>query len=503
MRRRRRCRRRRATLAGPLACLLLTAGLAAGCREAARERPLRLGMYDGVAQLDPHLENEFLTVSVLSHLYEALVTFDAELRIRPCLAERWDNPSDRVWRFYLRPDVTFHDGRPLRAEDVVWSLERARNHPRTEFASYLVAVAGVRALDARTVEITTERAYSVLLQKLAFLFVLPEGSPEAVREPIGTGPYRLLRHDPGERVTLEAFPGYWGQSPAFRRVELLAIPDPGERVQRLLDGEIDLAQALPPAEVARVEGSGVATVALREGLSVEYLETRSDRPPFDDDRVRRALSLALDREALVRELLHGQGVPAGQLVPPMAVGFAPDLAAPAADPDAARRLLHAAGYPDGLDVELEHRAGRPVEPIARQLEAAGIRVRPVGREWQALYERLIAGETSLAYVGLVVESADASDVLDSMGHSPDPRRGYGDGNYGGYRNPELDELIERSGSEPKPLERRILLQECMRLWTRDAPYIPLYVPHELYGVRRGLSWRPRLDGNLLAAEMAP
>jgi len=262
-----------------------------------------------------------------------------------------------------------------------------------------------------------------------------------------------------------------------------------------------VAQSLPPAEVARVRGATGVRVAMREGLSVEYLQARVDRVPFTDVRVRQAVSLALDRQQLVDHVLLGFGRPTVQIVPPIAVGYSPELTPPRRDVAAARRLLAEAGYGNGIDVDLHYRAGRPLEPIRQQLAEAGIRARLVPLTFDELSDQMEAGAAPFRYAVLVTETADASDVLDSMAHSPEPARGWGLSNFSGYANPELDGWIEQSGLVGAPRDRRDTLQRCLRVLTRDLPFIPLFVPHEIYGVSDDLTFEPRLDGNLLAQEM--
>jgi peptide/nickel transport system substrate-binding protein len=466
----------------------------------APDRPLRIALYTFPSATDPHAENEFVTLIVLGHLYEPLVSLDADLRVVPGLAERWDNPNELTWRFYLRPNVRFHDGRPLTAQDVVDSFARVRRDPQGAFAAYLVAVRTVRALGAHTVEITTARPSALLLRKLAFVMIVPAGSPPRIQHPVGTGPYRLVRWEPG-RVTLERFDEYWGEPPPLRQVELVSIDDDHQRANRLLAHEVDVAQSLPPDEVARVKAAKGVAVAMREGLSVEYLQARVDRAPFSDVRVRQAISLAIDRQALVDQLLHGYGRPSQQIVPPIAVGYAPELPSPPRDVAAARRLLAEAGHPDGVDVDLYYRQGRRLEPIRAQLAEAGIRAHLMPLPWDELNDRMESGTAPFHYAVLVAETADASDVLDSMAHTAEPARGWGMSNVSGYSNRELDAWIEESGVESSPRERRERLQRCLRVITRDLPFIPLFVPHETYGVSDDLVFEPRLDGGLFAQDM--
>lgn len=484
--------------------LALAAAPFTGCGESPLtdpSQPLRLAINGDPLSLDPHLQNEFLTASVLGNLFEALTRFDPELRIQPSLASGWDNPDALTWRFHLRPGVAFHDGRPMEAEDVLFSLERARSHPASGVTAYLVGVASTRALDPETIEIVTDRPWAAILNKLAFVSIVPRGSPDQVTDPVGTGPYRLAEYLRGERLALEAFSGYWGDEPAEAVVELLLIPDDEERVTRLLAGEVDLVQMLPPREVSRVEAAPCCNLVATDSLVVQYLQMRTDRPPYSDRRVRQAIHLALDREGLVRDVVAGQGRPTAQLVTSDVVGYAPDLHPPERDLARARELLAEAGYAEGVELELEFVPGQRIDALQEQLAEAGIRLTPAPLPWEELYARLVAGEAVFHYGGVLAESGDASDVLDEIVHSRDPERGYGGANGVGYSNPEVDALIQASGSTLNPLRRRELLQECMRRVMADLSFIPLYVPYELYGVREGLEWTPRLDGTVAAAEI--
>lgn len=498
-------RRRRATLAAALLCAWCAAlsGCGVGPPGGARSlRPLRIALYGPALGLDPHFHNEFVTALVLGNVYEGLTALDAQLRLRPCLAISWETPSDRVWRFHLRPGVRFHDGSVFDADDVVASLDRARRHPKSQFQSFLAAVIDVHAVDPATVEITTDRPYAVLLNKLAFVFVLPAGAPPEVHRPDGTGPYRFDGRDADGTIRLAGFDGYWGGAPAERSVELLSVPSDEKRIRMLANDEVDLVESVPPAEVGRVAALPGCHVVAEDSLIVEHLEIRTDTPPFDDLRVRQAIDLAVDRELLVARTLAGQGRPAGQLVGPGVVGYDPALEPHPRDLAAARRLLAEAGHPDGVDVTLELREGRDAAELVRQLGEAGIRVTLRPQPQDRLFARLDAGEIAFHLGGFLAESADASDLFDTTVHSRDPARGLGDGNTNGYANPELDARIEESGRILDPLARREALQRCMRMLMRDLPLVPLWVPYELYGVRQGLAWEPRVDGSLVAATMS-
>jgi peptide/nickel transport system substrate-binding protein len=490
---------RAAVAAAALGALVL-----GGCaRPAARPaRPLRIAMHSAPLAFDPHLRNEALTYSVLRNVYEGLTAFDVEMRIGPGLAAWWENPNDLTWVFHLRPGVRFHDGRELTASDVVFSLDRARSLPASSFGSYLVAVAGVRALDSHTVELTTRRPYAILLNKLAFVLIVPAGSPPVIRQPVGTGPYRLASYAPGAGVELRSFDGYWNGPSPESRVELLPIADPAERAARLERGDLDVVQEPRPEDVERLRATPGCHVSEQESLMVAYLVLKSDRPPLADLRVRRAISLALDRSAMVRSVLRGAGHPIGQLVGRNVFGYAPDIAPPARDLAAARRLLAEAGFPRGIDLALECRLGRQAgAEVRRQLAEAGIRLRLIERPWSEMLSRLLARQVDFYLGAAIAPSADASDLFDAKAHSRDAALGYGDSNFVGYSNAALDALIEQSGATLDMQTRRAQLERCMHLLMRDQAFIPLYVPFVVYGVRDELVWQPRRDGFILAREM--
>lgn len=492
------------------ACVLLPVAilLASGCRSAETESAsdqshLRLVMRSAPLSLDPHLRNEIVTNAVLGNVFEGLVGYDLDGRLVPVLAERWENPDDQTWRIVMREGVSFHDGSPFSADDAAFSIERARSHPSSNFRSLLVQVQEIRRVDDRTIEITTRRPYPPLLSKLAFVLVVPQGSPEEIVAPIGTGPWQLVDHRDQSRLELERSPNYWGPRPAFARTTILAEPDPARRVEMLLAGEVDVAQTIPASELEKVAAHGCCRIVERDGLQLEYLALDPRKPPFDDLRVRQAVDLAIDREALVAGALGGHGQALGQLAPVNVFGHDPSLGPAPADPDRARQLLAEAGFGDGLEIVIETRDGREVDELVAQLEVAGFRASAALLPWPEMLARRNAELVAAYFGGIVAVSADASDVLDSLAHSRDLERGYGAHNLTGYANPEVDRPIEAASRAKDLLERRELLGQALRRVREDAVYLALYSRHEVQGTRRGLTLDARLDGCLRAVDVRP
>lgn len=463
--------------------------------------PVRIGIHSAPLSFDPHLQNEVLTSAVLANLYDGLTEFDQESRIRPALAAEWRNPDDRTWVFRLRPGVRFHDGRPLAAEDVVFSLERARTHPATGFASYLVEVESVRALDPLTVEIRTRHPFAALTAKLSPIQIVPRDAPEAITRPVGTGSYRIGKYEEGR--TLELLPAESDWRGAADRVPLVFVVerDPRRRLERLLAGELDLASGLSEDAVDVLRGSPGYRVALRPGSVVEYVHLARTEPRFRDRRVREAIDLAIDRADFVARAHHGLGQPVGQLVAPGVFGHASDLMPATRDVARARRLLAEAGFPGGIDVVLEHRPGRRADVVAAQLAEAGIRVRLRESLWPDLHARLRRGEVAFYFGGVVAQTGESSDVLDGFVRTRNESRGYGITNHSRYSNAAADALIEAAAATPGMLRRRDLLQEAMRLVMADLEFIPIAGLYDVYGVRDGIRFTPRLDLKLLGREI--
>jgi len=470
------------------------------------DRPLRIALHGAPSTLDPHLQSEVPAQIVLGHIYESLVIFDLRLRPVPSLAESWENPDALTWRFHLRSGVHFHDGRPLEVADVVYTLERARRHVRSRQAGALVAISSVRRVGERSLELHTDLPYPILLNKLAHLAIIPQGAPEEIVDPVGTGPYRVVRHGE-DSIELEAVPGYWrldAEHPRLypQEVQIFYTPSLEDRLRGLSESRFDFMDDLATSHIAEVSAQADLRVESMSSLGVTYLQLDIRQKPWDDRRVRRAIDLLLDRDRLVAEELDGRGQAVGQLVSSNVFGYNPELLPTVRDPAAARRLLAEAGYPNGLDIEIEYREGRDLVAIARQLAEGGVRAHGLTRPWAEMYRRLQSGEIG-AYLGTwLCTSGDASDLFDRKLHTPDPDRGWGDANWSRYLNPQLDRLIEESQQLTNPLERGALLKKAMALTAEDLAYVPIYSRYSVYGVRRNLEWQPRRDGRILAFEMS-
>lgn len=432
--------------------------------------------------------------NILVNVYEPLVERGPNLSLRPAVAESWYSPDPRTWVFKLRRGVRRHDGRLLTAADVVASFERYLGDAWA--AGLLAPVSGVRAGGEGEVVFTTREPADTLAARLTLLPIA--GLPESGG---GTGPYRYRSWSKDGPVVLEAFPEYHGGRPSIPVVEFRIVPDARERAERLLSGEVQLVEDVLPVDMPALRAArGVRTIAMPGFLTFFLvMDTARERTPFVDQpknpfrdpRVREALDRAVDRKALAAGPLLGYGEPTTQLAAPGQVGFSDALEIPLPDPAVARRLLREAGYPAGFAVPLDYTAGildEVVEVVARQLGAAGVRVRPRAADVGEFLSRVESRDTSFYFMRWIQPSQEIHETYTWLLHSP--RESFGTMNGGGYSNARLDRLLEISAHERRETERASLLREATALIHAERPILPLFRQHDLYAFSKDLDFRP-------------
>jgi peptide/nickel transport system substrate-binding protein len=450
---------------------------------------------------DPHLHSHLPTFGALSNFYEGLVSLDPSSALVPQLATVWENPSETVWRIHLRRGVVFHDGRPFGAADVVTSLERARRLPGSEVVDAVKSIERARAIDDFTVEITTLRPSATLLAQLAYVPIVPrDATLSPITRPIGTGPYRFVLGRPYGKFEGERFDRYWGARPLFPHYRYLPIESPALQARWIEEGRADVAAFVPRSMATARRADGFRVIRGRP--LINFLLGLVQRPgsPFFDVRCRRAVALTLDRDRLARCDVDRILSPLGALIPSGVFGSAP-AAASAPDAAGARRLLAEAGHANGLDVscllyEGDLAIGRE---LARQLSAAGVRVSLRSLPRRSYFPALSDEKDELFLFNWVSEWGDAAQLLDGFLHS---RKGnYGEHNYIGNGDSELDLLIERADRILDPSARIVALADAVGYAQRDLPVIPLAVETRLVAVRSDLDFTPRADGILRAFDL--
>ena len=458
---------------------------------------------------NPPAANESYTFEMNRWVLDAVVGLDRGLNVVPALAEGWLTADDRTFVLELRPGLRFADGRKANAQDAVQSL-RAGMRLGWPNLGYLRTIESLRVLDERRFEVKAARPDPTLLARLAWGFVLPAEATALVPVPVvGTGPYTLERWTPGEGFAFTRNPHYWGSPAGFARAEFRIEADDEARVRRVEKGEADLADAVPPEAWARIEANPDLRLVVGAGHRVLFLGLRVDRPPFDDPRVREAVDLALDRQALQDRVLLGKGSLANQLLPRGAVGYVPELPPSRVDRERARRLLRAAGIPPGYALRLDGPFNRYVRDVpimhevARQLAEVGLRVEVNALDKRALYRLLDAGGSQFHLLGWASESGDGADVFEVL-FPPPEEAGSGSSNASGFVDARLGEIVREAQSSTNLRERADVLRRAFRRLAELRPILPLVVQPEavVYDARR-VAWDPPVSLALRPLDLRP
>lgn len=485
---------------GGVAVLSIAALAALGCRRPAAEpAEIRIGHEAAPVSLDPVRGVDSVSKSLLANLYDPLVDWDG--RLKPAVARSWSNPDERTWVFSLRPGVRVHDGSLLTAADVRFSLERARSDPASALADRLATIESVEVVDDLTLRVRTREPDPHLLYRMTDVFVAPRAAASSLGErPVGTGAYRFARRS-GDVLELEAFRGHWRGDARIRTARFLPLVSGDETAAALRQGRVDVVRWVPEARVAEVESLPGVRVVARASLRVMYLWMRSAKPhPFADRRVRQAVSLAIDRAELVRRL-GGHALPLEQFVPTGVAGRLTPAPPLPHDREAAKKLLGEAGYPHGFETSMTYVAG--AEPVAdavrEQLGEVGIKLLPDRRDWTRMLPDWQAARLPLFLASWWFSSGEPSMFTKECLFTRDARAPTGWNP--GYSNEELDRLIALDFRTFGDKARGERLAAVMRLLLDEMPLVPLFSRYDLYALRSGIRWSPRLDGKMLAAEM--
>jgi peptide/nickel transport system substrate-binding protein len=356
---------RRGLLAGSLAGALAAAMPAllttdARAQDAEQIEELTIDLEIEPASLDPALGNDVNGWSVIHSIYDSVVNLSPTGELVPLLAESVDFPDPLTCRIVLRPDRIFHDGTPVTSESIQAALDHLRDpNSGSQVVDNFAPIESVTIVDDLTIEFgLTSPAPYLLAQFAPWLTPFPPAAAASLGSaPVGAGPFKFVSWTAGERIVLEADPGYPADSPKGRpiakRVTFRFVPDPTTRVADLLSGASSIIRAVPPDQVPAIEDGGAMVVA-QPVTGIAIVRVANDVEPFTDPRVRQALNYAVDVQAIIDALLDGNGAVLASLFPEGGLGYDPDLPPMAYDPDLARSLLAEAGYPDGFSVEMEH-----------------------------------------------------------------------------------------------------------------------------------------------------
>lgn len=517
-----------------LAAALLFGSLAFGSPALAQSRNLTLALAGSVTSLDPHFHNLIPNNNIAEHIFDKLAGFDATGKLQPRLATAWRQVDATTWEFKLRPGVTFSDGTPLTAADVVFSLTRIPTVPNSPgpFTPYIRGVTA-EAVDDTTVRMRTPAPNSLLPYDLSTIFIVSRKAAEGAstedfnsgKAAIGTGPFKFSAFARGESVTLERNDRYWGEKPAWDRATFRMIPKAPSRIAGLLAGDLDVVEAVPTSDVENLKREQRFQVASAPSTRLIYVffdQERDESPlvsgpngekltnnPFKDVRVRRAMSLAVDREAIRTRLMGGFSVPAGQLVPEGTSGHVKGLAADKADPDAAKKLLAEAGYPDGFTLTLHGsndryvNDGQILQALAAMWRRIGVRTNVEVMPFASMGTQVRSRAVSAYMVGFAAVTGDATAQLRTLVMTFNQQRGTGVLNYARFSDPKIDAAIDRAFAAANEEDRLAAVEEATRSAMSQHVLLPIHFQVTTWGARAGLNFTARTDEYTMAHEIRP
>lgn len=434
-------------------------------------------------KLDPHFITDIPSANVIyQKVYQGLVVPDKDFKIQPLLAKEWTVVNDTTWEFKLRDDVTFHDGTPFNAEAVKATFDRlldpnTGSPQREKFAM----ITEVKVVDDYTVQLLLAYPYAPLLSILAS----QEGSilsPKALAEnpgklaehPIGTGPFVFEAWKSGQEISLKKNENYWGKKPNIDRVVFKVVPEDATRLAMIETGEAHINDQVPVTEIERIEASETMGLYRTEGLAVEYVGFNTKKKPLDDVKVRKAISHAIEREAIIKGVYNNVGTLANVAMSPKVYGHSQDIKPYDYDLNEAKKLLKEAGYENGLELTLltSDRKERinMAEVIQSQLKGIGVNVKIQVMEYGAYIEMANNGEHDLFIGGWGNATGDGDYNQYNLFHSASQGPA---GNHFYYSNPEVDQKIEAARKETDEAKRLKLYEEVMQMEIDEAVYIPI------------------------------
>jgi peptide/nickel transport system substrate-binding protein len=480
---------------------------------------LKIGVASEVTTLDPHFFHLTPNTEIDKLIYSGLITQDANLKVVPDLAASWRTIDPTHWEFKLRPGVKWQDGSPFTADDVVFSYQRARNVPNSpgSFLQFLKHVKSTTATDNHTVVVETDQPDPILLNEILNVWIVSRKNAENAtmadynsrKAAVGTGPYRVVDWVPGDHITLERFDGYFGAKPDWQRVTYRPITSDASRVAALLSGDVDLINNVPGNDVATLKANPKVTLGTMESNRCYFWTLDVDRDaspqitdadgkpmtrnPLKDERVRRAMSMAIDRAALVSKVMQGQAVEAAQFNPQGTPGTSAKMKPVAYDLAGAKKLLAEAGYPNGFGVVVNSSNDRYPndaqvnQAVAQMWSRLGLKT-SVNAVPKAIYfPRVVKLEYSVSMAGNSTDTGEPLSQLQYLLGTYTPSKGMGAGNSGRYSDPKFDAIIDKAAMTLDDGKRNALLAEAYEYAIgQQVVVIPMLFPITTWAMRKGI-----------------
>ncbi len=460
-----------------------------GTAQAQSEPVLRVGMDVDADNLDPRLTQNTTGFRVTDLIFDGLVELDPSTLVpTPSLATSWEQPDPTTWIFNLRDDAVFHDGEPVTSADVVATFEAILD---PDFGApqrgLYTPITTVEAVDEFTVRFLTAQPFAPLLSFMDKGIVpqhVVEAGGDLANDPVGSGPFRLVRWDKNSRIVLEANPDWWGGEPAIKNLEIVVVPDNTSRAQALEAGDLDLIQTpLSPQDINRLANDDRFDATVTAGFGYTYLNFQTEFELFQNPNVRKAVSMLVPQDVIVESIYEGIDIPASSILLPNHFPFTPDIRQPTQDVDGALALLAQEGWTDSdgdgiLDkdgekfsfvfkthVEDPNRV-QTVEFLQTVFRQSGIEVEINIQPFNSLLTEILAGDYQLMLIGWL-NLVDPDRAMFNQLHSE------GTSNWGNYSNPDVDAALE-AGRTALTLEARTeAYREAARIIADEVPYFVL------------------------------
>jgi peptide/nickel transport system substrate-binding protein len=513
--------------------------------QAQAQEVLTIGVRSEASTLDPHWTQLSADLQVQEHIFEHLVDLDSNSQPVPGLALSWAPIDETTWEFKLREGVTWHDGEAFNADDVIYSFDRLRAGIEGAPASpaFQLAKGGKNwtKVDDYTVHITTEGPYPTMAEDLAMLPIVAEhASRDKVASvdfnsgaaAIGTGPFMFEEFSPGNRITVKKNPNWWGGDPGWDQVIFRPVGEESARLAALLNGDVDIIDYPPTVDLPMLESNPefrVSTISSDRLIYMmpayrhmePYVTANDGSPmmnPLRDWRVRKALSLAINREAIRDRIMGGASLPTRNIVPPGFFGYVEELQPDPFDPEAAKALLAEAGYGDGFRMTIMGpndryiNDARIIEAVAQFWTQIGITTEVETMPRNIFFSDLIRGgadsfpgfdspKFSMSMTGWGTVAGEATYTVSGILETYNAATGGGNGNFGRYSNPSIDAKSVLAKQTIDREARLALLQDATRMAMEDYALIPIHFQVNKWAMTADLEHKPRTNERTLAIEV--
>ncbi|MBL4615099.1 MAG: ABC transporter substrate-binding protein [Magnetovibrio sp.] len=508
---------------------------------------LTVGVSSEPSSVDPHYHNLGPNNSAARNIYDRLIHMDAQMQLQPGLALSWKATDDTTWDIKLRKGVTFHDGTSFTAADVVFTYKRFPNVPNSPsaFTKFGKTFESIEAVDDYTLRIKTKGRQPLTPNNLAQVSIISKetvedyyaANPTIAKDvfsidsshfnsgklAIGTGPYSLVSWKPGETMKLSGNASYWGGAPAYSDVEVRPLKNDAARLAALQSGDVDIIDAVPTADLKNVKADAKFVLFQQPSNLAIYLHMDSDREytpgitakggspiknPLRDVRVRKAISMAINRAGIVDRIMDGAAAPASQMLPQGFSGVSDKLKPMAYDPKGAIKLMAEAGYPNGFKMTIQAPNDRYVndeqiaQTIAQLLTRIGIEMSVKTEPKSTYFKNASALKYSFMLLGWGSSTGEQGSTIMSLLHSYNKDAGQGTSNRGRFSDAKMDALLEDAMGDVNEASRsKKIAKAAERAIGELYGVIPVHYQMNFWAAKKGVAYTPRADNYTVISEI--